>query len=364
MDIFLLFDGKFHVIKGVEQLYSHPLHKSFAKILERIDLSSSRKHQTNETKQVAKSFIVILNDMLKCLAKGAGKLPLFVLDTLETIFGMNCLNFDLETGGVYLFGARNQDNANENWVNRIGEMLNKLIEYKQTITRGITKIPEYWPIAVFLLAFTCGLYFLEKNHTREVHSFLTDDQKNKFETYLGRLHEILDNICQNLEKNKLNSFSDNIEVLQGLLEEFATFLKNLNNSLEKQMEELHDKKEKEEIKTGFYIIASIISIVSMFISWMFGKKIGVFFGGVAAGFGGSFAVHSALNVKRFQKIVEKLQLIQKLGNNSKNLLTNIQDYNFELKSPEFMIILSQFQTFRGTVEDLQQHFQRLDKPFE
>lgn len=158
-------------------------------------------------------------------------MPVYVLDTLEIIFGMNFLDFDLGSSGAYLFGARNQDNVNENWIDRIVEMLNNLIEYNQTIRSGvrqtkfltlfttifqltsncsflkISKIPEYWPIAVFLLAFTCGLYFLEKNHTKDEHNLLTDDQKNKFKTYLRRLHEILDNICQNLKEKQLDSFS-------------------------------------------------------------------------------------------------------------------------------------------------------------
>ncbi|RGB31560.1 hypothetical protein C1646_708699, partial [Rhizophagus diaphanus] len=143
------------------------------------------------TKLVATFFIKSLNDALKCLAE-------YKIDN--------------------------------NWICGLTNMLNNLIEYRKNVISP--------PIALSLLAF-----FFEYNN-------LTNDQIDRFETYLGQLREISNKICINLEKNKQKT----LLILQGHLKNFVIFLKEINDLLETQLEELNNKKDSETFKAARYAI--------------------------------------------------------------------------------------------------------------
>jgi hypothetical protein len=55
-------------------------------------------------------------------------------------------------------------------------------------------------------AFFCTFYYLEKTYTQVEYNILTNDQIDRFETYLGQLREVLNKICVNLEKKQTEDF--------------------------------------------------------------------------------------------------------------------------------------------------------------
>lgn len=59
---------------------------------------------------------------------------------------------------------------------------------------------------MFLLAFFYTFYYLEKTYTQDGYNPLTNDQIDRFETYLKQLSEILNEIYENLEKKQTEDF--------------------------------------------------------------------------------------------------------------------------------------------------------------
>jgi hypothetical protein len=57
------------------------------------------------------------------------------------------------------------------------------------------------------LAFACTFYYLEKTYTQDEKNPLTNEQIDRFETYLKRLREILEKICESfLEQRRTEDF--------------------------------------------------------------------------------------------------------------------------------------------------------------
>ncbi|GES85208.1 hypothetical protein GLOIN_2v1780318 [Rhizophagus clarus] len=345
----VLFDGQFHIYKKAENLYSD---FSFLNVPEVDNFLHSKNRQLNHYKKsVATTFITVLNDMLKCLAENPYNIPLKILDTLQSIFGMDGRKFDLGDKPTILLRPPTQDNIDIEWIDTLTQMLNNLIKYKQYAGRVSTK---YWPIALYLLAIVCTFYFLEKIYTQDEYNPLTNDQIDRFETYLKRLHGILEKICRNLEEKQTEDFN-------GLLrDEFAPFLKEVNDSLEAQLEELKNKKESEKRQTGYAVItfvASTLVAISSMKSDNWKKIASVIFSGISGG----VALHKISVVNRLQKVIGEHSNVQETIKESQEFLDMVQKYvdGVRLIDSEILYISYQFKTFHKEVTRLQEKIANL-----
>ncbi|RGB28653.1 hypothetical protein C1646_767572 [Rhizophagus diaphanus] len=338
VDFFVLFDGQFHMFKKVEQLY---LYTSFLNVPEVDSFIYSEKCEFNYTKPVATSFITVLNDALKCLAEYTSNIPSTILDTLQFIFDMDCREFDLKDNPKTLFRAHIKDKIDENWIHELTNMLNNLIKYRQNEGHA----SKYWPIAVFLLAFFYTFYYLEKTYTQDGYNPLTNDQIDRFETYLKQLSEILNEIYENLEKKQTEDFIGHLE------NKFVPFLKEINDLLETQLEELNNKNDRETFKAVGYAICTLSSIIATFnlVSW---KKIA---GVISGGIFGEKTLNKITNIQRLQKVIGEHKKVQKTIKDSQKFLNVAQKYiKYEkLADSEIPFILYQFERFHSKVKKFQ-----------
>ncbi|PKY25938.1 hypothetical protein RhiirB3_414623 [Rhizophagus irregularis] len=349
MDSFLIFDGferKFYIVDSFEQLTNlfpslagDPLVKKFL----------SDIHDINLEKSVT-TFITNLNEVLKCLGKGAIQVSKIVLQTLGRIFRMVC--HKVVGLPIILFRKIKQSICDiyDESIQIFIKMFNKLLECKEFLK-------EAYHLSLSILALTFTFSSLNDAYTQFMRDDgdripLDDNQKQKFKDCLERLQIILEdicnnlsNICQNLHDYTIhNEFKYNLNILQNHLKNFTQSVNSIIIDLEAKIQKFQKEK-----KTRWCKIAA--STVITIASFAAGGPILRVVGGASGG----YAVYNVYKLNKLRNIINEHEQVRVVINDTQKFLEGTRDY-VDIIDPDDLedqsqpqIILYQFTHFRDEV---------------
>ncbi|POG69419.1 hypothetical protein GLOIN_2v1777126 [Rhizophagus irregularis DAOM 181602=DAOM 197198] len=322
MDSFLIFDGferKFYIVDSFEQLTNlfpslagDPLVKKFL----------SDIHDINLEKSVT-TFITNLNEVLKCLGKGAIQIKQSICDIYDE--------------SIQLFI----------------KMFNKLLECKEFLK-------EAYHLSLSILALTFTFSSLNDAYTQFMRDDgdripLDDNQKQKFKDCLERLQIILEDICNNLSNICQNSrdntiyveFKNNLDILQNRLEDFTKSVDSIIIDLKPKIQKFQREKKYRWFKAG---ASTVITIASFAVGGPLLRVVG--------GASGGYAIYNGIKIYKLHNIINEHEQVRDVINDTQKFLEGTRDY-IDIIDPDDLedqsqppIILDQFTHLRNEVKKM------------